>query len=417
LDSLNPTFCARSAMLILLATKVAAQGTCNLLGELYVTSPFDQTLTIKADSSADITTVQFSNLTQFVQVTVERKPAGEFDPKNLQVGDRLCVQLAAAQAKTAVRVLVMKRLEIQEHQKQVFSIWARNSALGVVTGLNPENQTIRLKEELASGASQQATVDASDPALFRSYSSQAQAGKDGVASTWSRLKIGDRIYVQGIRAPVSPKIRASVIFVGAVRGVVGTISSMNGLGEVIEVHELGSGNTRLIQTRRDAIFRASPFVEPVEAPAPAASSVPWDLYPVSFADLQKGDTISVLASEEESTEHTFTGLMVVTGFGSYGINTLPPPRHSGLLIHSNLPADDVASRSVAYRSIKIESTLTVFPLVSPVTTTANGDFWAVFPTISAALEFPAESRLKLNPSCPTTAKDFVFAPGEQRRSS
>ena len=416
MDSLNPTFCARSALLILLATKVAAQGTCNLLGEIYVTSPFDQTLTMKADGSADITTVQFSNLTQFVQVTVERKPAGEFDPKNFQVGDRLCVQLAAGQAKTAARVLVMKRLEIQEHQKQVFSIWARNSALGVVTDLNPENQTIRLKEDLASGASQQATVDASDPALFRSYSSQAQAGKDGVASTWGRLKIGDRIYVQGIRAPLSPEIRAAVIFVGAVRGVVGTISSMNGLGEVIEMHELGSGNTRLIQTRRDAIFRASPFVEPVEAPAPAASSVPWDLYPVSFAGLQKGDTISVLTSEGESTEHIFTGLMVVTGCGSYGINTLPP-RHSGLLIHSNLPADDVARRRVAYRSIKIESTLIVVPLVSPVTMTANGEFWAVFLTISAALELPAESRLKLNPSCPTTAKDFAFAPGEQRRSS
>src|SRR5665213_2539233 len=167
-------------MLILLAARLAAQGTCNLLGEVYVTNPFDQTLTIKGGGSADISTVRFSNRTQFVQVTVERKPAGEFDPKNLQAGDRLCVQLAAAQAKTAGRVLVMKRSEIQQHQKQVFLTWARNGAFGVVTGLDPENRTIGLKEEFAGGASQLVTVDANDPAVFRHYSSQAQVGKEGV---------------------------------------------------------------------------------------------------------------------------------------------------------------------------------------------------------------------------------------------
>ena len=323
MDSLTPTLCARSALLLLLAAKVAAQGTCSLLGEVYVTNPFDQTLTIKADGSADIATVPFSNRTQFVQVTVERKPAGEFDPKNLRVGDRLCVQFPTTQAKTAARVLVMKRLEIQEHQKQVFSSLARNSAWGVVTGLNPENQTIRLKEDLAGGASQETTVDARDPALFRHYSSKAQAGKDGVASAWAGVQIGDRIYVEGTRAAQSPDIRAAIVIVGAVRGVVGTIVSMNGLGEVIEVHELGSGNSLLIQTRRDAIFRASPFVEPPVAPAPSASSMPWDLYPISFADLQRGDTISVLAREEEGSQHAVAGLMVVTGFGSYGINPLP----------------------------------------------------------------------------------------------
>jgi hypothetical protein len=290
---------------------------------VYVTSPFDQTLTIKADGSADITAVPFSNQTRFVQVNVERKPTGEFDPKNLQVGDRLCIQFATAQVKAAGRVLVMKRLEIQEHQKQVFSTWARNNASGVVTGLNSENQTIRLKEELPGGASQQATVDARDPALFRQYPSHAQAGKDVVASDWAGVKIGDRIYVQGTRAPLSADIRAAVIVVGSVRGVVGTVVSMNGLGEVIEVHELGSGNSLLIQTRRDMIYRASPFVEPAVAPGPSARPLPWDLYPISFADLQKGDTISVLATEEVDSGHAVTGLMVVTGFGSYGINALP----------------------------------------------------------------------------------------------
>ena len=113
--------------MILLAARLAAQGTCNLVGEVYVTNPFGQTLTIKTDGSADIKTIQLSNRTQFVQVTVERKRAGEFDPRNLQTGDRLCVQLVTAQPKIADRILVMRRSEIQQHQKEVFSTWARNS--------------------------------------------------------------------------------------------------------------------------------------------------------------------------------------------------------------------------------------------------------------------------------------------------
>jgi hypothetical protein len=324
LEFLNPTFRSQIAILILLAARLAAQGTCNLLGELYITNPFDQTLTIKGDGSADISTIRFSNQTQFVQVTVERKPAGEFDPKNLQAGDRLCVQLPAAQAKTAARVLVMKRLEIQQHQKEVFSALARNSAFGVVTDVNPGNRTIRLKEEVAGSASRQVTVDAADPAVFRQYSSSAQRGTEDVASPWARLKIGDRIYVQGIRGTTTvPEIRAAVIFVGGIRGIVGTITSMSGLGEVIELRELGSENSLAVETRRDAIFRASPFVEIASAREQSASSAPWDLYLLSFADLQKGDTIGVLAREGEGLEHTVTGLIVVTGFGSYGINALP----------------------------------------------------------------------------------------------
>ena len=300
----------------------AAPGTCNVLGEVFLTSPFDQTLMIKGDGSADINTIRFSNQTQFVHVTVERKPAGEFDPKKLQAGDRVCVQFGTAQAKAAARILVMKRSDIQEHQKQVFSVLARNSAFGVVTDMNAENRTIRLKEALRGGGSQEVTVESSDGVAFRRYSSEMQVGKDGVASGWARLQVGDHIYVQGRRDKALPAIRASVIIVGGVRGIVGTIISMSGLGEVIELRELGSGNSMAVRARRGAVFRISPFVEAATRERPG-SSASWNLHPISFSDLQIGDTISVLVREEEALQKAVMGLTIITGFGSYGIDTLP----------------------------------------------------------------------------------------------
>lgn len=308
---------------ILLPLPVAAQATCNLLGEVFVTNPFDQTLMIKGDGSADIKTVRFSDQTEFIRVTVERKPAGTFDPKNLQTGDRLCVQSSATPARAADRVVVMKRSDIQEHQRLVFSALARNSAFGVVTELNAEHRTIRLSEELESGAAQEVTVDASDPVAFRHYSSEGQSGNGPVASAWSRLKVGDHLYVQGKRDAALSAIHAGIIIDGGVRGITGTITSMSGLGEVIGLQELGSRNLLEVQTRRVAMFRASPFVEPPIAGSESGSSAAWDLYPISFSDFQKGDTISVLAKDGERSKKTVIGMMVITGFGSYGINASP----------------------------------------------------------------------------------------------
>ena len=245
----------------LLAAPAVAQGKCNLLGEVFVTNPFDQALVIKGDGSADINTIRFSNQTHFVQVTVERKPAGEYDPKYLQMGDRVCVHLDTAQAKTAARILVMKRSDIQEHQKRVFSVLARNSAFGVVTAVDAENRTIRLKEALGDGASRQVTLETGDPVVFRHYSPDAQVGKDGVASSWARVEVGDHIYAQGIRDAASPAIRAGVIIVGGIRNIIGTITAMNGIGEVIELRELGSGHSITVRIRADAVYRVSPFVE------------------------------------------------------------------------------------------------------------------------------------------------------------
>jgi hypothetical protein len=91
-------------------------------------------------------------------------------------------------------------------------------------------------------------------------------------------------------------------------------------GEPVEIRRTGESGCR---TSRNAVFRASPFVEAAIIRERPGSSASWDLYPISFSDLQKGDTISVLAREQEGLQKALIGLMAVTGFGSYGINALP----------------------------------------------------------------------------------------------
>jgi hypothetical protein len=67
--------------------------------------------------------------------------------------------------------------------------------------------------------------------------------------------------------------------------------------------------------------------------------------------------------------------------------------------------------------IEIEFTVIVFFFASPVMVTTSTDFLPVARTSSTAFAFPAESNVKVDPSCCTRAKDLVFTLGAQYRSS
>jgi hypothetical protein len=306
---------ATAASTVLLVSPAAARDSCEVAGEVFAPNPFDNAITIKEDDSEDIATVQFSNLTRFDLVTVDRAPAGEFDPKTFRAGDRVCVPSAPA------HILVIRRLDIQEQQKRVLSELIRNSVFGTVTGLNPEKRSIRLTESLAGGASRTVTVDAGDPAAFRRFVRGTQGTAHAAPSSWENVQVGDSIYVEGRFGTASQTLRAGVVIVGSIQAVAGTIVAINGLG-VIDLDDLRSGLRVTIELPADAVFRTAPFEEEAPAKSQPGTLAYWDLHSIGLADLQAGDTIAVLVKAGQDL-HKLTGLMAVTGFASF--RTGAPP--------------------------------------------------------------------------------------------
>ncbi len=309
-------FLAAAASAMLLVSPVAARDSCEVVGEVFAASPFDNAITIKNDDSEDIATIQFSKSTRFDRVTVDRVPAGALDPKTFQAGDRVCVPSA-----DAAPILVIRRLDIQAQQKRVFSEVVRNSASGTVVELNAQTQTIVLNESVGGGVSQHVTVDVSAPAAFRRFVTQAQGTANPAPSAWANVRVGDNIFVEGRRGMDSRTLRAGIVIVGGVRAVAGTIVAVNG-GGLIELDDLRSGMRMTVEAPGDALFRIAPFEEEAPAQEQASTLASWDLHSMGLADLQAGDTIAVLVKTGQDLPKV-TGLMAVTGFASFRTDITP----------------------------------------------------------------------------------------------
>src|ERR1700731_2201219 len=82
---------------------------CRQLGEVFAANPLDHTLMVKGDRDDSMDTILFSGTTQVVRLTEEPAVGGAFDPKNIQMGDRVCVQLENSAQKAAARILLLTR--------------------------------------------------------------------------------------------------------------------------------------------------------------------------------------------------------------------------------------------------------------------------------------------------------------------
>jgi hypothetical protein len=298
---------------------------CDQLGEVFAANPLDDTLMVKGDRYDSMDTIRFSGTTKIVRLTAEPEVGGTFDPKNIQMGDRVCVQLEKSAQKAAARILLMTRSDIQTQQKEVLSVLQHNSAYGTITSLNAGNRTIEIAETLKDGTAKSLTVHTSSPVMVRRYLPNANVAADGIASNWERLHPGDPIYVAGQRSTTSASIHADVILLGGVRSILGTVISIDALQEVLDLQDLSSDLLIAAHIRPDALFRISPFGSAVsgEAGDSSASDASLNIHPISFSDLQKGDTTMVLGRISDRTGE-ISGLMAVTGFGSFGLHRRRP---------------------------------------------------------------------------------------------
>jgi len=296
---------------------------CDPVGEVFGANQVDHAVTIKSDRDSSMVTMRLSETTQIVRQTTAAEAGGTFDPKNIQIGDRLCVEQGDSSQRT-VRILLMTRSDMQTQQQRMVSILRHNSAFGVITSLSNDGHVLRLDEALDASpetTSRPITVQAGDLVAFRHYSPKATAGSEGTVTKWDDLHTGDQIYVEGVRDSDSQTIHAEVIISGGVRGVFGIVKAVNGLDEALDLQEIGSTSLTIVRIHPEALFRATPLaMDSVSGNAPA-NAAPLTLHPIIFADLQKGDSIAVLGRVNNNPRQV-SGLMAATSFGSFGLN--PP---------------------------------------------------------------------------------------------
>lgn len=303
------------------AAQADTSAVCDVAGEVSGTNDVDRAFLIKRDDTGEISSVRYSRSTMFAELSTRAgaKTQISLDPLNINIGDRLCVKFKAPKDEFPWAIFVLTRSDIQREQLTVLTGLHRNSAFGTVTHVDPATQHIQLSSIGPDGQRHTTDVDASGPVLLRRYGPKASSITSATAATWNEIRTGEELYIRGPRNTDGSAIHAALIILGGFRTMVGSIISIDALHECIELKNVRSERILDVFVEPGALFRISPLLpDGVERINAMGGQHGWKLHSLEFADLQNGDTVTVLLRAGDPRDDLHA-LALVTGFGSFGL--------------------------------------------------------------------------------------------------
>ena len=326
--------------------------------------------TIKAinGNAVTVTTDSGSEFTVLVQPStrVLRMAPGQKDLKDatpmqlqdLQVGDRMIVRgsiTSDAKSVQASSLLVMKKADLEERQKQEREDWQKRGVGGLVEAIDPSSGTITLSTAAAApGSSKTLTVRVPKDAIVRRYAPGSVKFEDAKPGTLDQIKAGDQLCARGSRNPDGSELTAEEIVSGSFRNVAGTVVSTAADENTMTVMDVFTKKPVTLKITADSQLKKLPPMlaqrlaarirggTPDSSPAPATANAghpavaqktepgPGDaassrprgaadlqqllgrLPKVALTDLQKGDAV-MLVSTQGGGDSPFKVITLLTG--------------------------------------------------------------------------------------------------------
>ncbi len=157
-----------------------------------------------------------------------------------------------------------------------------------------------------------------DNTRFRKFGDNATRISDASPIQYEDLQVGDKVYVRGSHPDGDPVWRASLVVKGGVRGILGTILSVDTVQSSLKLREFGSGRKFNVSLPAGEVYKASDSpADPV--PVNTLSGVP--LVAIALGDLTPGDAVLAVGSANTSSEKVL-GLGIITKFGNFGVAPL-----------------------------------------------------------------------------------------------
>ena len=279
---------------------------CLAVGQMAGWDILEHTLSLKGDSG-DFFEMRYDDATAFTD------GKGALSARTLNLDDRVCVQaFRGGPQSVASRVLVTRRSEIDDRDRQDLMAWERDGFFGAVKSVDPSDHRITLRTPGGSDV----LIDAGGPMEFWILPPDALDPANAIAGDWSRLAVGDEIYVRGEKAPGAEAVRARLVISGGFRSLIGSIESMDPLAETIRLRDFRSGGSRSIRFDFNSIY--------VAGAASGAADRP--LYFATIGDLKEGDSVLILA-RQDAQSGDISALLLITGFSPQEI-VRPPEGQS-----------------------------------------------------------------------------------------
>ena len=248
IGSLNSLFFVGFCALLLLTSPSAAQAqtpasrTPPALGTIKSISA--DSLTLKTDSGSEVT-IQLP-----AGVAVFSIPPGSKDLKqatpikltDLQPGDRVLVRGkpgADATSFVASAIIAMKASDIASNQAKQREEWQRHGIGGLVSAVDPIQNTVTIKTLTAAGA-KDVVIHATKSTILRRYAPGSINFDEAKVAPISDIKAGDQLRARGTRSPDGAEFTADEIVSGSFRNIAGIVRSVDPSAGTLTVNDIAT---------------------------------------------------------------------------------------------------------------------------------------------------------------------------------
>jgi hypothetical protein len=286
------------------------------------------TITVAPDNGAEVSIEVRAN------VRVLRVAPGETNLANaapiqfsdLQTGDRVLVQATPgtdAQSLVALRVIAMKKNDVDAKQEQDRLDWQKRGIAGLVSAVDPASGVLTVSVN-GAGGNRSIAVHAAPNTAVRRYSPDSVRFDDAVPSAVAQIKPGDQLRARGARSADGSELAAEEIVAGTFRNIAGVINAVDASANAITVNDLTTKKPVVVKvSAQSQVTKLTPAAaQGVAARAKAGAGrggAPGDLQqvvsqmpPATLANFAKGEAVMVVSTEGTAAGGV-TAIMLVGG--------------------------------------------------------------------------------------------------------
>jgi Domain of unknown function (DUF5666) len=300
-------------------------------------------LTAEGGQTYTVTVAEGARVLQIAPGSKDLKSAQTIALSDIASGDRVLVTGQAgdtANAVSAMRVILMKSMDIASQHAAEQADWQRRGSGGIVSAVDAATQSVTLTSH-----GKKVAIQTSAATVFRRYASDSVKFEDASLGSFGQIQSGDQVSVRGNQSADGASLQAEEIVSGSFKNLAGTIVSVDAAAGTLTLKDLASKKTYTVKVTANANLRALPpqmaerFAArerggqaggqsagtpagggPAHAPGSAGGSAGMDLSQMlsrmpagSLQDLHPGAAVMLVASQTAASADALTAVTLLSG--------------------------------------------------------------------------------------------------------
>jgi hypothetical protein len=219
------------------------------------------TIVLATDNGAPVT-VQVEGTARIVRIAPgdkDLKNAAPISLHDLQAGDRILVRGNQGESGqlTASAIIAMKLSDLETKQQRERDDWQKRGVAGLVSAVDTATGTVNISASSPAGKKTVA-IHTNKDTVLRRYAPDSVRFDDAQPGTLAQIKPGDQLRARGTRGTDGNDFSAEEIVTGAFRNIAGNVASVDASSGMITVLDSATKKPITVKLTADSQLRNLP---------------------------------------------------------------------------------------------------------------------------------------------------------------